>query len=75
MILQSLLFPDNNICSEEDLYFHREEGFILMDGYFNLFYLEKYHKYCNIFKYLIGRLEIFKLVFSPVFKKKSGSQN
>lgn len=50
MILQSLLFPDNNICSEDALYFHREEGFILMDGYFNLFYLEKHHKYCNIDK-------------------------
>ncbi|MCR5772848.1 MAG: glycosyltransferase [Butyrivibrio sp.] len=48
MILQSLLFPDNNICSEEALYFHRKEGFICVDGYFNLFYLEKHHKYCRI---------------------------
>ncbi len=50
MIIQSLLFPDNNICSEEALYFHREESFICVDGYFNLFYLEKHHRYCNIQK-------------------------
>ena len=50
MILQSLLFPGNNICREEALYFHREESFILMDGYFNLFYLEKHHRYCHIDK-------------------------
>lgn len=57
MIIQSLLFPDNNICSEEALYFHRKEGFICVDGYFNLFYLEKHHKYCRIDS-LILELEI-----------------
>lgn len=46
--LQSILFPNDNICSEEALYLHREEGFVLFDGYFNLFYLEKHHKYCRI---------------------------
>ena len=46
--LQSILFPNNNICNEEALYLHREEGFVLFDGYFNLFYLEKHHKYCKI---------------------------
>ncbi|MBE5827883.1 MAG: glycosyltransferase family 2 protein [Butyrivibrio sp.] len=46
--LQSILFPNDDICSEEALYLHREEGFVLFDGYFNLFYLEKHHKYCRI---------------------------
>lgn len=46
--LQSILFPKKHICTEEALYLHREEGFVLFDGYFNLFYLEKYHKYCDI---------------------------
>ncbi|MBE5833790.1 MAG: glycosyltransferase family 2 protein [Butyrivibrio sp.] len=48
MKLQSLLYPTKQICNEEALYLHREEGFIMFDGYFNLFYLEKYHKYCDI---------------------------
>ena len=48
MNLQTILYPTKQICNEEALYLHREEGFILFDGYFNLFYLEKYHKYCDI---------------------------
>lgn len=48
MKLQSILFPEKHICTEETLYLHREEGFVLFDGFFNLFYLEKHHKYCRI---------------------------
>ena len=48
MKLQTILYPTNNICNEEALYLHRDEGFVLFDGYFNLFYLEKHHKYCDI---------------------------
>lgn len=47
---QTILYPTKQICSEEALYLHREESFILFDGYFNLFYLEKYHEYCDIRK-------------------------
>lgn len=47
---QTILYPTKHICSEEALYLHREESFILFDGYFNLFYLEKYHEYCDIRK-------------------------
>ncbi len=50
MKLQSILCPNENICNEEALYFHREGEWISFDGYFNLFYLEKHHKYCNIDK-------------------------
>ena len=48
MKLQTILFPNEQICDEEALYLHKEEGFILFDGFFNLFYLEKHHKYCDL---------------------------
>ncbi|WP_034445846.1 glycosyltransferase [Butyrivibrio sp. AE2032] len=48
MKLQTILYPTENICNEEALYLHREEGFLLFDGYFNLFYLDKHHKYCDL---------------------------
>ena len=48
MNIQSVLFPKDNICNVEELYFHREGDCVLFDGYFNLFYLEKHHKYCDI---------------------------
>ncbi len=50
MKLQSILYPNENICKEEALYFHREGQWISFDGYFNLFYLEKHHRYCKIDK-------------------------
>ncbi len=46
--LQSVLFSKSDICNEESLYFHREGQWILFDGFFNLFYLEKHHIYCDI---------------------------
>ena len=48
MKLQSLLYPTKQICNEEALYLHREGSLLLFDGFFNLFYLEKHHKYCDI---------------------------
>ncbi|MBQ7613788.1 MAG: glycosyltransferase [Butyrivibrio sp.] len=48
MRLQTILFPNKVICNEEALYLHKDEGFLLFDGYFNLFYLEKHHKYCDL---------------------------
>ena len=48
MKLQSILYPTEQICNEEALYLHRDGSFILFDGYFNLFYLEKHKKYCKI---------------------------
>ncbi len=48
MVIQSILFPNVNICSEETLYLHRDKSLVLFDGYFNLFYLEKHHRYCDI---------------------------
>ncbi len=55
--LQTILYPNKDICSEEALYYHKDESFLLFDGYFNLFYLEKHHKYCDI-----GRLTLELLV-------------
>ena len=48
MKLQTILLPDKDICDEESLYFHRDGEWLSFDGYFNLFYLEKHHKYCDI---------------------------
>lgn len=52
MRLQSILFPDVNVCRVEELYFHRYEkkqgDRIDFDGYFNLFYIEKRKKYTQI---------------------------
>lgn len=48
MNLQSILFPNSEICDVEELYFHRDGDYLLLDGFFNLFYLEKHHKYCDI---------------------------
>ena len=48
MKLQSILYPTEQICNEEALYLHRDGSFILFDGFFNLFYLEKHKKYCKI---------------------------
>ncbi|SES37695.1 Glycosyltransferase, GT2 family [Butyrivibrio fibrisolvens] len=48
MKLQSILLPQKNICDVEELYFHRDGEWLLFNGYFNLFYLEKHHKYCDI---------------------------
>lgn len=48
MRLQSILLPQKNICDVEELYFHRDGEWLLFNGYFNLFYLEKHHKYCDI---------------------------
>ena len=50
MKLQTVLLPNKNICSEKELYFHIKDDWVSFDGYFNLFYLEKHHKYCNIDK-------------------------
>lgn len=48
MNVQTILFPDPNICDVEELYFHKDGDWLCFDGYFNLFYLEKHHRYCNI---------------------------
>lgn len=47
MRLQNIRFPEPDICSEEELYFHRRGGWIDFDGYFNLFYIEKRKRYTN----------------------------
>lgn len=46
--LQSILCPDSSICEEESLYFHRRENEIQYDGYFNLFYIEKWKRYTDL---------------------------
>lgn len=43
--LQNLCFPDPEICSVKELYFHETEDSLLLDGFFNLLYLEKRKKY------------------------------
>ncbi len=46
--LQAILEPDENICAAEELYFHRTGQEICYDGYFNLFYIEKWKRYTNL---------------------------
>lgn len=50
MRIQNIRFPEADICSEEELYFHRRDGWIDFDGYFNLFYIEKRKKYTALEK-------------------------
>lgn len=45
MRLQTVLFPQDHICSSEEMYFHRNDNWTAFDGYFNLFYIEKRKKY------------------------------
>lgn len=46
--LQTILQPDSEICTEEALYFHRNKEEIYFDGYFNLFYIEKWKRYTRL---------------------------
>lgn len=48
MRLQTILFPDREICDVAELYYHRAENVIQFDGYFNLFYIEKRKKYTEL---------------------------
>lgn len=48
--LQTILQPDMEICAEEELYFHRNKEEICFDGYFNLFYIEKWKRYTQLKK-------------------------
>lgn len=48
MRLQTILFPTESICGNEELYFHRRKDGIDFDGYFNLFYIEKRKKYSQL---------------------------
>ena len=48
--LQSILFPSDDMCAEEQVYYHRtpDGKKIDFDGYFNLFYIEKHKKYTDL---------------------------
>ena len=46
--LQSILFPTEDLCSEETVYYHNDGLTQDFDGYFNLFYIEKRKKYTDI---------------------------
>lgn len=46
--LQNILFPDKNICTVSELYYHKIGSRIDFNGYFNLFYVEKRKKYTNL---------------------------
>ena len=48
MHLQNIRFPEPGICSEEALYYHRDGEWIRFDGYFNLFYIEKWKTYTTL---------------------------
>lgn len=48
MRLQTIRFPNKDICGEEEMYLHRQDGWLNFNGYFNLFYIEKRKKYCRL---------------------------
>ena len=45
--LQSILHPRVDVCDVSDLYYQEKCGQKDYDGYFNLFYIEKWLKYTN----------------------------
>lgn len=47
MRLQNIRLPEPEICSEETLYYHRAGTWLRFDGYFNLFYIEKWKTYTD----------------------------
>ena len=48
MKLQTILFPSQEICKVEELYFHRQDEKLLVNGYFNLFSINKWKKYTGL---------------------------
>lgn len=46
--LQRILKPRPQICPVEELYYHRHGRRLLFDGYFNLFYIEKWKRYTDL---------------------------
>lgn len=46
--LQSVLGPDKDICTAGELYFHSTGREVYYDGYFNLFYIEKWKRYTSL---------------------------
>ena len=45
MLLQRVLFPSKEICTCDELYYHRTGNEIAFDGFFNLFDMHKWKKY------------------------------
>ena len=48
MILQNLLQPDKQICSDESMFYHVIDGTYFFDTYFNAFSLEKWKTYTTV---------------------------
>lgn len=48
MILQNLLQPDKQICSDESMFYHVSDGAYFFDTYFNAFSLEKWKTYTTV---------------------------
>lgn len=46
--LQQILKPNQEICTTEELYVHKQGKRLLFDGYFNLFYIEKWKRYTTL---------------------------
>lgn len=45
--LQTILHPQTDVCNIPELYYHQKDRQKDYDGYFNLFYIEKWVKYTN----------------------------
>ena len=63
MRIQTILKPNNEICNESGLYFHEEGNLLKIDGFFNLFYIEKHKHYTTLSKLELSlRLKGWKLL-------------
>lgn len=48
MRLQTVLKPNKEVCDVSELYFHKEDGLLNVDGFFNLFYIKKHKLYTSL---------------------------
>ena len=63
MRIQTILKPNNEICNESGLYFHEEGSLLKIDGFFNLFYIEKHKHYTTLSKLELSlRLKGWKIL-------------
>ena len=90
IILQNIIYPSTDNCTEESLYFKRfgdirysladdfigmeEDSMLLFDTYFNGFSMSKWHKYTNVENVFLRLRLKGKFRISLLYKEKQASQ-
>ncbi len=77
MVIQNIIFPDPEICTEEELYFRKKDGEISFDTYFNGFSVGKWKKYTKLSNLFLeletrGEAEIVIRHFSTAMSTEGG---